>query len=191
MFASSHGMLGIWCAGSATRNVFPGWSTSYPHVNNSLDCGIYWYCRCGSSASFLFLRVFLGGVLLGLPGRHGFILVWGGGWLLICYIGGVTKLDRLVASPLGSILDYLHWALSLFLKRRLSCPLVMGWGRYIDGGWNTRFWLVRRSVRALRCIVCCLRGGGVLFPVGLGGPLTPAPFLLLMVHTLRSKRSIQ
>ena len=98
---------------------------------------------------------------LASPAAHGFILVWEV-WVLVFYIGGVTKLDRLVASPLGSILDYLHWALSLFLKRRLSCPLVMGWGRYIDGGWNTRFWLVRRSVRALRCIVCCLRGGLVV-----------------------------
>ena len=75
---------------------------------------------------------------LAYPSAHGLILVWGG-WVLVCYIGGgVTKLDRLAASTLGFILDYIPWALSLLLKRRLSCPLVLGRGQDIDGGWNPR-----------------------------------------------------
>ena len=42
------------------------------------------------------------------PAAHGFILVW---WfyVLVCYIGGVTKMDRLMASYLGSVLYYLPW----------------------------------------------------------------------------------
>ena len=64
---------------------------------------------------------------------HGLIIVWGG-WVLLCYIGGVTKLYRLAASPLGSVSDSLPWAFSLLLKQRLSFPLVLGRGRDIDGG---------------------------------------------------------
>ena len=68
---------------------------------------------------------------------HGLILVWGG-WLLVFYIGVVTKMERLAAYLLGSVADYLPWVLSLFLKCCLYCPLVLGQGYEIDGGWNTR-----------------------------------------------------
>ena len=66
---------------------------------------------------------------------HGFILVWGG-WVLVCYIEGVTKLDILAASLLVSVTDSLPWVLSLLLKSCLYLTLVMGWGQDVDGGWN-------------------------------------------------------
>ena len=54
---------------------------------------------------------------LASPAAHGLILVWES-WVIVCYIGGVTKLERLNASPLGYVSDSLPWALSLLLKRR-------------------------------------------------------------------------
>ena len=59
--------------------------------------------------------------------NHGLILVWGG-WVLLRYIGGVTKLDRLAASPLGSDTDSLPWAVSLLLELCFSCPFGAGPG---------------------------------------------------------------
>ena len=72
---------------------------------------------------------------LASPDSHGLILILGG-WVLACYIRGVTKMDRLAASPLGSVADSLPWELSLLLKHRFTCPLVLGQGRDIDGGLN-------------------------------------------------------
>ena len=69
------------------------------------------------------------------PDAHRLILVWGC-WVLVCYIGGVNKLDRLAASPLGSVTDSLPWALLLLPKHCLSFPLVLGRRQDIDGGWN-------------------------------------------------------
>ena len=96
------------------------------------------------------------------PDDHRFIPVWGG-WVLVCYIGGMNKLDRLAASPLVSVVDSLHWALSLMLKCCFSFPLVLVRGQDIDGGRNPSCWLVWHVVRNLRCIVFCLRGGLVVY----------------------------
>ena len=80
--------------------------------------------------------------------------------MLVFYIGGVNKLDRLATSPLGSVAESLPWALLLLPKHRLSCPLVLGRRRDIDGGWNPGCWTVWCVVRTLSCIVCCMGGGG-------------------------------
>ena len=97
------------------------------------------------------------------PVDHGFpFLVWGG-WVLVFYIGGVAELDRLAASLLGSVAESISWALSLLLKIFLSCPLVMDRGWDVDGGWNTRYWLVRRVVRDLWHILCYLKMGLVVY----------------------------
>ena len=77
-------------------------------------------------------------------------------WVMVCYIGGVDELDILAASPLGSIADSLSGALYLLLKRRFPCPLVLEWGRDVDGGRNTICWMVWRVVRVLWHIVCYL-----------------------------------
>ena len=82
---------------------------------------------------------------------------------MLCYIGVVAKMYRLQASLLGLVAESLPWALSLLLKLRLSCPLVLGWGRDVDGWWNTRYWLVRCRVRAPRHIVCYIRRGWVVY----------------------------
>ena len=77
--------------------------------------------------------------------------------MLLCYIGGVDELERLLAYPLVSIADLIFWVLSLLLKCRLSCPLVLGRGWDVDGGWNSSCWLLPCVVRALWRVVCYLR----------------------------------
>ena len=82
--------------------------------------------------------------------------------MLVYYIGGVNKLDRLAASPLGSVTDSLPWALLLLPKHRLSFPLVLGRRRDIDGGWNPGCWTVwwYSKVHSMMS-----EGGGGWFPI--------------------------
>ena len=99
---------------------------------------------------------------LAFPNSHGLILVWGG-WMMVCYIGVVNKLDRLLASTLISFADSLPSALSLLLKHRFSFPLVLGQWQDIYGGCNPIYLLMRHVVHALRHIVFCLRMGLVVY----------------------------
>ena len=126
------------------------------YIVESLDLvGVgYLHVSCNSASS-------LAASSLASPAAHGFILVWGC-WVLLCYIGGVNQLDSLATSLLGSVADSLPWAFSLLLKCCLYFPLVLGWGRDIDDGWNPICFPVWGAVRALRCIVCFLRGGLVV-----------------------------
>ena len=74
----------------------------------------------------------------------------------------MTKLDRLTASHLGSVVESLSWSLSMVLKRCLSHPLMLGREQENDIGWKTRCWMVRSIVRSLRHIVRCMRRGLVV-----------------------------
>ena len=100
--------------------------------------------------------------LCALPGHPWVTVTDMGGWVMVFYIGGIAELDRLAASLLVSVAESLPWALSLMLKRRLSCPLVLVRGRDVDGGWDSSFCLVRNVVLDLRQILGHQRRGLVV-----------------------------
>ena len=125
------GRIGVWACVSGVIKFISTCKTivQIVRVFNFFGLGLlHVYCSFASS---------LAACSVATPAEHGLLwMVWGG-LVLICYIGRVAERYRLASSPLGSVADPLSWALSLMLKLCLSCPLVLGRGWDVGGGWNT------------------------------------------------------
>ena len=74
------------------------------------------------------------------PTTNGLIMVWGG-WVLVRYIWGVTKLNKLSASPLEFVYDSIYWEFSCC--RNVACPVHWFWagvGTLMVGGIPSDVW---------------------------------------------------